>query len=126
GSVAKVDRSPENHEQGRLKNPGFPFWIAGVEDSVGNRPPTPPLDMINAQQAQALRDSGDPLWSAIDPEQALGWDGGLPRHAIQGIAAGGQATVTTSALDFSKVVTRAKPVYFPEEGTDVEQAAMAF
>lgn len=127
GSVAKVDRSPANREpDGTLKNPGFPFWVAGLEDTIGNRPPTPPLDMLNEAQAQALRDSGNPLWSGIDPAQAKGWDGGLPRHAIEGIAAGGQATVTTSALDFSKVVTRAKPVYFPEEGTEVEQAAMAF
>jgi hypothetical protein len=32
----------------------------------------------------------------------------------------------TTSLDFSKEVTRAKPLYLPEEGTEVEQAAMAF
>ena len=32
----------------------------------------------------------------------------------------------TTSLDFSKEVTRAKPMYLPEEGTEVEQAAMAF
>jgi hypothetical protein len=31
-----------------------------------------------------------------------------------------------SPIDFSKVLQKAKPVYFPEEGTDLEQVAMAF
>ncbi len=126
GSIAKVDRSAANMVNGVLKNPGFPFWVAGIEHTMGQRPPTPPLDMLNAVQAQALRDSGNPLWSAIDPAQAGGWDGGLPRNTLEGRAAGGTAVVTTSPLDFKVVLTAAKPVYFPEEGTDVEQAAMAF
>lgn len=127
GSLARVDRSPTNYEaDGTLKNPGFPFWIGGMESSVGQRPPTPPLDMLDPAKAQALRDTGKALWADIDPAQAGGWDGGLPRHSLDGWAAGGDAEVTTSALDFSKVITRARPIYFPEEGTDVEQAAMAY
>ncbi|WP_233093831.1 manganese-oxidizing multicopper oxidase MnxG [Azotobacter chroococcum] len=127
GSVALVDRSEANRNaDGSLKNPGFPFWIGGIEHSVGQRPPTPPLDMLDAGKARALRDSGNTLWANLDPNQAGGWDGGLPRNALLGWSAGGEATVTTSALDFSKLVKKAKPVYFPEEGTDVEQAAMAF
>jgi hypothetical protein len=127
GSKALVDRSAANRNvDGTLRNPGFPFWIGGVEDTVGQRPPTPPLDMLDPVKAQALRDSGNPLWADIDPAQAGGWDGGLPRNALDGWTAGGAAAVSTSALDFSKVITRAKPVYFPEEGTEVEQAAMAF
>ncbi len=127
GSVAKVDRSAANRlPDGTLKNPGYPFWIAGIEDTVGQRPPTPPLDMLDPAKAQALKASGKALWSAIDPAQAGGWDGGLPRHTLEGYASGGEAVATATPVDFSKVTTRAKPVYFPEEGTDVEQAAMAF
>ncbi|WP_325975755.1 manganese-oxidizing multicopper oxidase MnxG [Pseudomonas asiatica] len=127
GSLALVDRSEANRNvDGSLKNPGYPFWIGGVESTVGQRPPTPPLDMLDAQTATALRDSGKALWAALDPAQAGGWDGGLPRHTLDGWAAGGEAQVTTSVLDMSKTLERAKPVYFPEEGTEVEQAAMAF
>ncbi|UVJ46334.1 hypothetical protein NVV94_12840 [Pseudomonas sp. LS1212] len=127
GSLALVDRSEANRNaDGSLKNPGYPFWIGGVESTVGQRPPTPPLDMLDAQTATALRDSGKALWAALDPAQAGGFDGGLPRHSLDGWAAGGEAQVATSALDMSKTLERAKPVYFPEEGTEVEQSAMAF
>jgi manganese oxidase len=127
GSNALVDRTSANRlPDGTLKNPGFPFWIAGIEDIMGQRPPTPPLDMLDAAKAQALKATGKTLWSALDPAQAGGFDGGLPRHALEGIKAGGEAAVTVSAVDFTKTLVRAKPVYFPEEGTDVEQAAMAF
>jgi hypothetical protein len=105
----------------RNVNPGYPFFIAGVENTVGQRPPTPPLDMFP-----------DPLHPADG-----GWDGGLPRHTLEGVVAAGQVTdglgnpvpafeAVASRLDFSKVVHRAKPVFLPEEGTDVEKAAMAY
>ncbi|RWU17149.1 hypothetical protein DM813_27695 [Pseudomonas alkylphenolica] len=127
GSLALVDRSEANRNaDGTLKNPGYPFWIGGVESTVGQRPPTPPLDMLDAQTAKTLRDSGNALWAALDPAQAGGFDGGLPRHNLDGWVAGGEAQVTTSALDMSKTLERAKPVYYPEEGTEVEQSAMAF
>jgi hypothetical protein len=127
GSNALVDRSAANkNADGTLKNPGFPFWIAGIESTMGQRPPTPPLDMLNAAKAQALKDSGNALWSELVPAQAGGWDGGLPRHALEGVLSGGVATTTTSPVDFMKHLESAMPVYFPEEGTDVEQAAMAF
>lgn len=127
GSNARVDRSAASRNpDGSLRNPGFPFWIAGIENTVGQRAPTPPLDMLDQTRAQALKASGKSLWSAIDPAQAGGWDGGLPRHALDGYAAGGEASASMTPVDFSKVTTRARPVYFPEEGTDVEQAAMAF
>jgi len=127
GSNARVDRGAANRKpDGTLKNPGFPFWIAGIEDTMGQRPPTPPMDMLDAAKAQALKASGKALWAAIDPAQAGGWDGGLPRHALDGVAAGGEAVATATPVDFSKTTVRARPVYFPEEGTDVEQAAMAF
>ena len=127
GSLALVDRSDSNRNaDGSLKNPGFPFWIGGMESSVGQRPPTPPLDMLDPAMARELKNSGKALWANLDPNQVDGWDGGLGRHALDGVAAGGHAEVTTTALDFSKELTKAKPIYLPEEGTEVEQAAMQF
>lgn len=127
GSLALVDRSEANRNtDGSLKNPGYPFWIGGMESSVGQRPTTPPLDMLDAATAQALKGSGKALWANLDPAQSGGWDGGLGRHTLDGFSSGGTAHTITTSLDFSKEVTRAKPIYMPEEGTEVEQAAMAF
>jgi len=135
-------------------HPGFPFWVAGIEDIVGQRPTTPPLDMLDSALATDLRDGicvdgagsrvgnpvngscvafpgtsllQDPLYQKIDPKQADGWDGGLPRHALEGVAAGG--TVAANQIgpkDFSKKIGSAMAVYYPEEGTDLERVAMAF
>ena len=108
-------------------NPGYPFWVAGIEDSVGQRPPTPPLDMATKALMTQLKGSGDPLWAKVDATgTAEGFDGGLPRFTTQGFADGGAAVATQSRLDLSKVLVKAKPVYFPEEGTDLEQLAMRF
>ena len=48
------------------------------------------------------------------------FDGGLPRHALHGVAAGGVAHTTTTPIDFSKEVLKARPEFFPEAGTDLE------
>jgi manganese oxidase len=97
GSLAKViDRD---------RNPGFPFWIAGIEDTVGSRPPTPPLDM--------------------DPGVG-GFDGGLPRHTVEGLSAGSEAHGKFTRLNAEKHESKVKPRYFPERGTDMEQVAMKF
>jgi hypothetical protein len=107
-------------------HPGFPFFVAGMEDVIGQRPPTPLLDMLTSAQATALKASGDPLWAEIQPAQADGFDGGLPRHALKGLAAGGVAHTITTRLDFSKELVKSDVVYYPEEGTDLEKLAMAF
>ena len=126
GSNAFVDRTdtdaaaahPTLNPDG-LKNPGFPFWVAGIERTMGQRPPTPPLDM------------------ALDPADPRngGWDGGLPRHALDGFAAAGCTTLPgraacavseESPLSFAKEMLKARPEWYPEDGTDVEKAAMAF
>ncbi|MGD8808226.1 MAG: hypothetical protein PVG24_01405, partial [Gammaproteobacteria bacterium] len=115
-------------------NPGYPFWIAGMEHTIGNRPPTPPLDMITQDQAQDL------VWNDTNPYHNLwagneawkdanaidGWDGGLPRFSIAGYAAGGQTVAAVTRLDMSKEILRAKPTFYPEEGTDLELIAMGF
>lgn len=97
GSLARVvDRD---------RNPGFPFWVAGIEDTVGSRPPTPPLDMLAT---------------------VGGADGGVPRHAVEGYSAGSASKDTFTRLDASKKEVLAKPRYFPEAGTDLEQLVMKF
>jgi manganese oxidase len=132
-------------------NPGYPFWIAGIacengptceQGIVGQRPSTPPLDMVTRAEAQAMV---DPL-TGVEPYKSysaamktnfvnLAGDytqmhGGLPRHALHGVAAGGQAGPTiagiVSPVDLNKHIAKAKPVFFPEGGTDVERSAMAF
>lgn len=110
----------------RTVNPGYPFWIAGMEDAIGSRPPTPVLDMLTNAQATALKNSGNSLWADIVPAQADGFDGGLPRHALKGLAAGGEAHTVTTRLDFSKEVLKTDVVFYPEEGTDLEKVAMFF
>lgn len=126
GSNALVDRSDTDPDQvhptlnpSGLKNPGFPFWIAGIEDTMGQRAPTPPLDM---------------KVDAANPQNG-GWDGGLPRHTLDGFAAAGCTTTAgragcahseESPLSFAKEMRVAAPVWYPEDGTDLEKAAMAF
>jgi hypothetical protein len=132
GSLAQIDRADMLGPDGIAgtaddKNPGYPFWVAGIEDTVGQRPPTPVLDMLDRTKATQLASSGNPLWAGIVPDQADGHDGGLPRSALQGYAAGGATEANVvSARDFTKIVAKAKPVYFPEEGTDAEKVAMGF
>jgi hypothetical protein len=90
GSLALVDRSEANRNaDGSLKNPGYPFWIGGMESSVGQRPPTPPLDMLDAAKAQALKSSGNALWANLDPASPVAgmvaW--GVTRWTVSPLAA---------------------------------------
>jgi hypothetical protein len=126
-----------------LLNPGFPFWIAGVEcgdidcdrGSVGQRPPTPPLDMLTEAQAAGLRASDSTLFGTLNSLSGNangGWDGGLPRHSLDGFTAvGGRIPDVVfhqeqTKFSFDKEVLKAKPLWYPETGTDLEQLAMKF
>jgi hypothetical protein len=104
----KVSISP-NPSTGE-KNPGFPFFIAGV---AGHRPPTPPLDIID--------------------------DGGLPRHVVTGCetvpcVAGSIASTPEEAnyirsatrVDFNKEFLNIQAEELPEDGTQVEKDAMDY
>ncbi|TKB87765.1 MAG: hypothetical protein E8D43_00820 [Nitrospira sp.] len=111
GSVAEVSPPDKVSKHG---NPGFPFWVAGVSQrdghttdpiSMGSRPTTPPLDM-------------DSL--------AGGHDGGLPRHALAGYSAEGHDHSEITRLTAIKHIEEAKPVYYDEGGTPLEQVAMTF
>jgi hypothetical protein len=146
----ELDESSQAYVIERTKNPGFPFWIAGVDcgdpecywGTVGQRPPTPPLDMLTEEQAAALRNSTNseiralfgPL-NSLTGNQNGGWDGGLPRHALDGFAAVGGRIITgpdpvfrqeQSKFSFDKEIFKARPIWYDEEGTDLEQLAMAF
>ena len=85
----------------KLENPGFPYFIPGV---AGARPPHPPLDFA--------------------PDGAGGFlDGGLPRHIVTG---GSISKERHNNVDWSKDLATATATQLPEDGTDVEKAAMAF
>ena len=130
GSLAKIDRTAANREggviTGNLINPGYPFWIAGIEDTVGQRPPTPVLDMIDAALVNTLKAADPVLWAGLEAGSAGGWDGGLPRSTTRGYSSGAVTASTESPVDFSKKLIKTQAVFFPEQGTDVEQAAMRF
>jgi hypothetical protein len=152
-SQAVVDRASTVDANGDLVSPGYPFWLAGNECGpgidlddiandllvgdacpqgiVGQRMPTPPLDMLTEEGAKA--NAGNPnapgsgSADVVDWENlGGGWDGGLPRHALLGYVSGGFSLDTQNRLDFRKIVEIAKPVYFPETGTDLEQLSMAY
>jgi len=108
---ANVDRTDIDNATGLVSNPGFPFYIAGAEGTVGQRISSPVLDM------------------AVDNGVTL--DGGLPRHTLGGFAeSGGGFGVTYTSeetrLSFAKTLLQAKPYFWPEDGTDVEKGAMAY
>jgi len=137
GSLAKVDHSDTYPAgpgilAGRIRNPGYPFWIAGIEDVVGQRPPSPPLDMVthgdatDANSVAHAKTVDAALFANLDPAQADGWNGGLPRGALEGYAAGGISHSTESAIDFSKTVEVSRGVFYPEYGTDLERSVMAY
>ncbi|WP_242521808.1 hypothetical protein [Motiliproteus sp. SC1-56] len=148
-------------------NPGYPFWVAGVECNgdpvncdagvVGQRAPTPPLDMLTQAEANDLLTNdpfyqglaaADPLFSTAFVNAAGGYNGGLPRHSIDGCKAAASADPAAAVfsctaapalhdvgnlfvsaetrIDFHKEVLKAKGVIYPEEGTDLEKAAMGF
>ncbi len=108
GSVARLDGG---FQGGSTRNPGYPFFIAGVtehanvEASIGTRPTTPPLDMLDS---------------------AGGFDGGLPRHALSGYTQGAEDHSELGRLTARKEILAARPVYYEQKGTPLEEVAMKF
>jgi manganese oxidase len=108
GSVAHLDNT---FDAGKTRNPGYPFFMAGVTEhagvgaSIGSRPTTPPLDM----------DAG-----------AGGFDGGLPRHALLGYTEDAKDHAELDRLTAKKEILEARPVYFDESGTPLEKVAMDY
>jgi manganese oxidase len=116
-AVVKAD-SP-----GVYRNPGFPFFVPGV---AGHRAPHPPMDFAWEETAP-----GVPKLDANHRKDYL--DGGLPRHLILGgkivreLHTRWDFTKDTIARDKTgKVVAGGLTAFvLPEEGTDIERAAMA-
>src|SRR5690606_10272696 len=67
-----------------------------------------------------------PLDMSTIPNVVEGHNGGLPRHALAGYSAGGITQEKLTRLTAEKHIKKAKPVYYPEEGTQLEKIAMAF
>lgn len=82
--------------QVQISGTGNPGYPFFVPAVAGHRPPHPPLDTID--------------------------DGGLPRHVITG----GTANEQHTRLDFNKTLVTATARQVPEDGTDVEKAAMNY
>jgi hypothetical protein len=91
----------ENFTAAPASNAGFPFYVPGL---AGHRPPTAPLDMVDA--------NGD---GQVE-------DGGLPRHIITG----GTFEHFETPKDFQKTLKTATVEYIPEDGTAAEKVAMGF
>lgn len=90
------------------KNPGYPFFIAGV---AGSRAPQPPLDFAQ----------GD--WEDVNGNTGTGsLNGGLPRKVVIG---GAVPFHNETIYDWTKITDSLQAINLPEEGTYFEQVAMA-
>jgi len=107
-----VSQSDLNNTALIEKNPGFPFYIPGV---AGQRPPHPPLDFAPDEDS-----NGNQIVIA-GKKQYL--DGGLPRS--QFLQEQGTLYEQHNAWDFTKENDSLLGVELAEDGTNVEQAAMA-
>jgi len=95
------------------RNPGYPFFVAGV---AGQRAPHPPLDFAWEEDA-----NGNPK---MDPNgKPLLLDGGLPRHLALWDT---DPTHVENRWDFTKTNHKLTTVELPEEGTLIERVAMNF
>jgi hypothetical protein len=105
---------------GKYKNPGFPFFVPGV---AGHRAPHPPMDFAWKEDSQ-----GYPMHYTKNEEnhfhkvgERFLLDGGLPRHIILG----GEVTREFhTRWDFTKDVGKLTAMELPENGTEIEKAAM--
>jgi len=95
-----------------FKNPGFPFFIPGV---AGHRAPHPPMDFAWEEEPN----SKTPKLDAFGRKIPL--DGGLPRHLILD---GKVVNEFHTRWDFTKETDGVFAYVLPEDGTEVEKAAM--
>src|SRR5215471_176323 len=109
GLVSRTDLDDPTLKE---KNPGFPFFIPGV---AGQRAPHPPLDFAPEEDA-----NGNQI--VINGQKQF-LDGGLPRS--QFLKEEGTLYEQHNAWDFSKDNDKLLGVEVAEEGTEVEQVAMA-
>lgn len=90
---------------GSYKNPGFPFFIPGI---AGHRAPHPPLDFACETDKTGKK---------------ICYDGGLPRHLVLD---GTEDNERHNQWDFTKDNLKLLAQQLPEEGTPIEQVAMAY
>ncbi len=90
---------------GSYRNPGYPFFIPGV---AGHRAPHPPLDFACETDSYGKK---------------VCYDGGLPRHIVLG---GTEDNERHNQWDFTKDNLHLLAQQLPEEGTPIEQVAMAY
>lgn len=105
---------------GEYKNPGFPFFVPGVS---GHRAPHPPMDF-----AWKEKTTGKPLHYTSKNADAFHktgqrflLDGGLPRHIVLD---GEIKREFHTRWDFTKDLKKLKAMEIPENGTEIERAAM--
>ncbi|MCB9232398.1 MAG: hypothetical protein H6581_12085 [Bacteroidia bacterium] len=91
----------------QTKNPGYPFFVAGV---AGSRAPQPPLDFAQ----------GD--YTDINGKTGTGsLNGGLPRKVV----IGGKVVFSNQTIyDWTKITDSLQAIHLPEEGTFFEKLAM--
>jgi hypothetical protein len=122
GTRAIVEPDTTAAGKPEYRNPGYPFFVPGV---AGHRAPHPPMDFAWEESTE-----GVPLLNPYGRKTYL--DGGLPRHLILG---GQVPREFHTRWDFTKDnIARDKNGMFlagaltayvlPEDGTDVERAAM--
>jgi manganese oxidase len=124
--------SPSGSSPSAYGNPGYPFFIPGI---AGQRAAHPPMDF-----AYACADNGESCTPSFlgkpadtsacaSPQSAcLPLDGGLPRHLVRGCAGAASTCAAIPALnptDFSKTLEKVDAFQLPEDGTFIEQVAMA-
>src|SRR5205085_11025056 len=109
GYTTEVEQDPacKKPTDKACKNPGYPFFIAGV---AGQRAPHPPLDFAWEEDA-----NGNPKMENGKPVLL---DGGLPRHLSIWDTG---ATHVENRWDFTKTNHYLTTVELPEEGTFTEQ-----
>lgn len=133
GRQVKVTPKGKNeHGQLLFDNPGFPFFVPGI---AGHRAPHPPLDFAWRENEDGSvkrfgKNEISPFYQVGEPQYL---DGGLPRHVVMG---GEVAREFHSRWDFTKdfaiydeagefLAGELLALQIPEQGTWVEQAAMA-
>jgi manganese oxidase len=116
------------------RSPGFPFYIPGLG---GQRAPHPPMDFAYAcsDNSEACTPAlwGKPanLSACQNPQTAAcePLNGGLPRHLVKACAGDDPEECATvppvNPTDFSKTLEEIDAFQLPEEGTFIEQVAMA-
>lgn len=93
----------------RDKNPGYPFFIAGI---AGSRVPKPPLDFAKGEYTTVAKP---------DSSQYGSLNGGLPRKVI---IDGDIVFQQQTKYDWTKLTDNLTAVALPEDGTFFEKLAM--